>query len=883
MAGARLSDVRRGLRALILVLMLCAVASWAGPAPERGRAAAAPAQTGAGETIRLHGVLTDGESGAPVGGAYVEVKDESHVFIASGAAGADGDWAFAVPRRPSYWVYTDACADEAGYRVHLYVLRPTEVLPGASTDVRADIALEPAANLILTAYDPAGRPIDLAALQRLTKGYAFATGLDDRPNSGALHQAASLAAGPGGDAGRELPAFVVPAGRPSRLHVLWAVPGFGEVLVDLDNDGQGYAAAGPGGCVTLNLNREAASSEVARLKREMTLFSAQGYPVGQAVEDDAKAARAALDDGERRLLGADPDAAAAVRCFDAALARALAGQEALYLDKARADIARWRRGAVRLALRRPDGTPLAGAAVSYRQVTHDFQFGGSYLTDGWSYLPQVADRLAEAGFNASSVMLSYKIIEPEPGRYDWSYLDRFSGLEAMLGRGFSVHGELAYWANDSAFFGDIMCPSYWRAMSFAAIQDNVREHFRALAARYGGRIGPWMINEQNLPWSNGVGLTWEQKLDIFGAVMDGLHAGDPAAQNMVNSVALPYAWSQEELLDTSAVARGISFPAYLDLLRGRGLPIDSIGLEFYHFGVTSDPYAPPGLSLASMARVLDLYDQYGVPVYVKEFEVPSTQEAGSSWWRRDWDEATQAQFAREFYTLAFSRRNARGIQWSAFVSDRNTYVKNAGLLDADYQPKPVLGALKDLIDSWTTSGGGVSDENGEVVIDGFGGDYLVYVQDGPRAIPFRVHVAEQREGRVELEAVLRVVLRVGDPQMAVGAETRPIDSQGSSPMVRDGRVLVPVRAVVEALGGTIDYDAAAGKVAIHLGEKTLELWLGRSQARRDGADTAIDAQNPAVVPVLSNGRVFLPLRFVGESLGCRVTYEAGAVTIESGG
>ena len=873
----------RGCVRLALVVLLAATLCLAAAA-----AAGAPAGM-----VRLYGRLTDQVTGEPIPWAYVGITDQGGNSLASTTAGADGGFDVTVPAGPSYWVHTCVMADRGDFRVYLYTLPPAEVIPGGAGEVRADIALCPAANLIIQAYDGAGGLMRAPAFDQTTKGYAFATDLGDLPHAGTLQFVADrYALDNGGQRDVSLPAFVVPADRPTRLHVLWTVPGFGEVMLALDNAGAGYSIAGPGGCQALNLNREAAFSEVERLKREMALFTSQGYAISGTVGDEAQAARAALDDGER-LLGAKPadvadmadmaDMAAAVRCFDDALAHALYGQEGLFLDRAAADIPKSRQGSLRLTIRRPSGAPLAGAAVTYKQTSHDFQFAGSYLTDGWNYLPQVGDRLAEAGFNATAVMLSYKILEPEPGRYDWSYLDRWSGLDTMVKKGFGVHGELAYWANDSPFFQDIMCPSYWRAMSLDQLKQNIRGHFQALAARYGGRIGPWMINEQNLAWSNGVGLTWAQKLDVYGAVMDGLRAGDPAARNIVCSIALPFSWAQDEFPGLGSRARGIAFPAYLDLVRGRGLPIDSIGLEFYHFGVTSDPYAPPGLSLAAMTRYLDLYARYGVPVYVKEFQVPSTQEPTSSWWHRPWDAATQAEFATKFYTLAFSRPQVRGIQWSAFVSDRNTYVTNAGILDRDYQPKPVYYALKDLIASWTTSGSGVTDAAGELTITGYGGDYTVYVSDGARTIPLRAHVTEQRAGSDALTAQLTIAVRVGDPKMTVGGEGRDIDSQGSAPLIRGGRVLVPVRAVVEALGGTISYDAVAQQVTIRLDETHLELWVGRSRARLDGAEVAIDPANPAVTPILLNGRVFLPFRFVGESLGCQIGYDAGVVTLVYGG
>jgi hypothetical protein len=157
-----------------------------------------------------------------------------------------------------------------------------------------------------------------------------------------------------------------------------------------------------------------------------------------------------------------------------------------------------------------------------------------------------------------------------------------------------------------------------------------------------------------------------------------------------------------------------------------------------------------GVALTCAARLLDRYDAYGVPVWIEPFQVPSQQVAGSPWWHRPWDEATQAEFAVDFYTLAFSRKNARDICWSD-STDRAPFVISAGLLDADLRPKLAHTALKELLASWTTHGVGVTDEGGELTIRGFGGEYALTVTlpDGGRLVA-AVHISEQKDAQVTL-------------------------------------------------------------------------------------------------------------------------------------
>jgi endonuclease G len=108
--------------------------------------------------------------------------------------------------------------------------------------------------------------------------------------------------------------------------------------------------------------------------------------------------------------------------------------------------------------------------------------------------------------------------------------------------------------------------------------------------------------------------------------------------------------------------------------------------------------------------------------------------------------------------------------------------------------------------------------------------------------------------------------------MTIGDVRQPIDSEGTKPVIVEGRTLVPIRAVIEAFNGSVTWDASALKVTVSLGENVLDLWIGKSTASLNGTTLPVDASNPRVIPVIMSGRTMLPLRFVGESLGIDVQY-----------
>ena len=138
---------------------------------------------------------------------------------------------------------------------------------------------------------------------------------------------------------------------------------------------------------------------------------------------------------------------------------------------------------------------------------------------------------------------------------------------------------------------------------------------------------------------------------------------------------------------------------------------------------------------------------------------------------------------------------------------------------------------------------------------------------------------------VDAVSVKTIVLRVGDPIMQVDAVRTFIDATGAVPVIIQGRTMLPVRAIVEALGGTVSWDAGRRAVGVVLGAKTLELIIGSSLATVNGTSVAIDPANTLVVPVIVKGRTMLPVRFVAEQLGATVGWAptTQVVTLDFGG
>ena len=88
------------------------------------------------------------------------------------------------------------------------------------------------------------------------------------------------------------------------------------------------------------------------------------------------------------------------------------------------------------------------------------------------------------------------------------------------------------------------------------------------------------------------------------------------------------------------------------------------------------------------------------------------------------------------------------------------------------------------------------------------------------------------------------------------------------PVNEDGRVLVPMREIFEAMGMTVDWDEASQKVTATSADKTIELTIGDSTAYVNGEALTLDV--PAKIIA---GHTLVPVRFIAESSGYRVYWD----------
>lgn len=116
-----------------------------------------------------------------------------------------------------------------------------------------------------------------------------------------------------------------------------------------------------------------------------------------------------------------------------------------------------------------------------------------------------------------------------------------------------------------------------------------------------------------------------------------------------------------------------------------------------------------------------------------------------------------------------------------------------------------------------------------------------------------------------------ITLQVDSNTINIGSRSVTIDT---APVIIDGRTLIPVRGVSEAMGGNVNWNNDTKTVTITLGSNKVEMTIDSKTAYFNNKAQTLD-----VAPVVLNGRTMLPARFIAESFGFDVNWDNDTKTI----
>jgi GH35 family endo-1,4-beta-xylanase len=367
--------------------------------------------------------------------------------------------------------------------------------------------------------------------------------------------------------------------------------------------------------------------------------------------------------------------------------------------------------------------------------------------------------MQEAGIEYATAGFYWLNTEPD-NKIAWDTIDHAFGVLDLREMGFTLSAHPLIW-----MLPELM-PEYLKDMPFDQLNQETDEHVSALVSHYRDDINTWVVINEATARHASADLTREQITELTKTGIRAVRENDPNGRIIINNLFDWYGSGRAiEMLTSDTEPFELSIPVYWDQLEAEGIDYDIIGQQHYGGGFV-DFFAEWNLGagdyvgvvtwdLARHSMILDRLSEYGKPIHVTEQSVGSTwdpnwSQYGAGWWHRPWDEATQAEFVRQFYTIAFSKERVEAITWWD-INDRESFIVTGGLLDENNNPKQAYYALKDLIAGWTTSGTGQTDANGQIAIQGFGGEYQLTIVHDEQTWHKTVHMWEQQNNQVTVE------------------------------------------------------------------------------------------------------------------------------------
>ncbi len=97
-----------------------------------------------------------------------------------------------------------------------------------------------------------------------------------------------------------------------------------------------------------------------------------------------------------------------------------------------------------------------------------------------------------------------------------------------------------------------------------------------------------------------------------------------------------------------------------------------------------------------------------------------------------------------------------------------------------------------------------------------------------------------------------LVVQIENPMMTVNGVSKEIDpGRGTVPMIINNRTLLPIRSLIEEMGGTVGWDQGERRVDIKLGTIDIKLWIDDKTALVNDKKVGMD-----VPPQIINNRTW---------------------------
>ncbi len=409
--------------------------------------------------------------------------------------------------------------------------------------------------------------------------------------------------------------------------------------------------------------------------------------------------------------------------------------EAEFLAKAADGMEQHRKVETVISFKDSKGQAVAGAPVQVRQVMHEFLFGciafdlvrGRELYKGelWK------QRFSEL-FNFAVFPFYWAGYERQPGITTRE--DILQAVQWCRGQGITTKGHPLVWTNPAGV------PEWVRQYPPERSEELVMNRVRREVGGFTEQIDIWDVVNEPIhcrTWKDITARDYVQEpipqiADYVDKAFRAAHEANPKAHLILN--------------EFNVVSRAEDRERFYQLaaeLKRRGTPISGLGIQAHE--PREEWFSPE-----KVWTTLDRLGGLGYPLHITEFIPQSGGKPITGGWREGtWTEETQAEFAEQFYQLCFGHPAVASVNWWG-LSDRQIWLGGGGLIDREYEPKPVYNRLRNLIQhEWRTSLDTQTDEKGQITFRGFCGTYDVRIKapDG-RTRTFKVLLRKDRDNQL---------------------------------------------------------------------------------------------------------------------------------------
>jgi hypothetical protein len=291
-------------------------------------------------------------------------------------------------------------------------------------------------------------------------------------------------------------------------------------------------------------------------------------------------------------------------------------------------------------------------------------------------------------FNAAQVGLTWRDIEPEEAKYDWSAADaavrmaKAAELPLTIGPVIDLApgmlpGWMTAWAGDLPTLAAFMC-----------------DFLETAVARYKEDVRRWVICA-GFNQADALGLGDDERMRLAFRLFESAASVDPNLE-LVISVAQPWG---DYLVNEAQTISPLTFPD--DLMRA-GVKLSGLEVELRQ-GVVPRGSLPR--DLLEVARVINLFGVLQLPLEVL-LSMPGTACADPMaktlgqdiWLPETWDltPGAQAEWGSAAAALALAIPHVRAVTWDHWSDADSHLTPHGGLVDGQGVPKPLLARLRTL-------------------------------------------------------------------------------------------------------------------------------------------------------------------------------------------